>query len=125
MDHDTQTHSEHRPGESAAVPVLFVAGTGRSGSTLVSNVLGSVAGLVSLSGWDVDGHLRGQAHLAAREVAREVDPVRREVAERHDRELGLAEQTFAITCPMVASSVFKATARAATSTSESDAPGLP
>ena len=48
MDHDTQTHSEHGPGESAAVPVLFVAGTGRSGSTLVSNLLGSVPGLVSL-----------------------------------------------------------------------------
>ena len=48
MDHDTQTHSEPRPGEVAPVPVLFVAGTGRSGSTLVSNLLGSAPGLVSL-----------------------------------------------------------------------------
>lgn len=57
-------------------------------SAVVSSSFADVAGLVSLSGWDVDGHLRGQAHLAAREVAREVDPAHREALYR--RALGVA-----------------------------------
>ncbi len=48
MDHDTQRISVPPPGAAAPVPVLFVAGTGRSGSTLVANLLGSAPGLVSL-----------------------------------------------------------------------------
>ena len=57
-------------------------------SAVVSSSFADVAGLVSLSGWDVDGLLRGEAHLAAREVAREVDPAHREALYR--RTLGVA-----------------------------------
>ena len=51
-------------------------------SAVVSSSFADVAGLVALSGWNVDGHLRGEAHLAAREVAREVDPAHREALYR-------------------------------------------
>ncbi|HEY5514993.1 MAG TPA: amidohydrolase family protein, partial [Pengzhenrongella sp.] len=57
-------------------------------SAVVSSSFAAVAGLTELSGWDTDGRVQGEAHHAAREMARHVDPARREVLYR--RALGEA-----------------------------------
>lgn len=57
-------------------------------SAVVSSSFADVAGLVTLTGWDADGHVQGAAHHAAREAARDVDPVHREALYR--RALGEA-----------------------------------
>ncbi|WP_407342988.1 amidohydrolase [Pengzhenrongella phosphoraccumulans] len=47
-------------------------------SAVVSSSFASVAGLAGLEGWTADGGVRGAAHHAAREAAREVEPAHRE-----------------------------------------------
>src|SRR5438876_950187 len=42
------SHPKHASGGPDRARVLFVAGTGRSGSTVVSNLIGSVPGAVSV-----------------------------------------------------------------------------
>ncbi|QTE27839.1 amidohydrolase [Pengzhenrongella sicca] len=56
-------------------------------SAVVSSSFAAVAGLAGLPGWD-DGTVRFEAHHAAREAAREVDPARRE--DLYRRALGAA-----------------------------------
>ena len=58
-------------------------------SAVVSTSFAAVAGLAGLGGWEVgDGVVRAQAHHAAREAARDVEPARREHLYR--RALGAA-----------------------------------
>lgn len=57
-------------------------------SAVVSSSFAEVAGLVGMTGWDADGRVQGAAHHAAREVAHDVDPARREALYR--RALGEA-----------------------------------
>jgi predicted amidohydrolase YtcJ len=46
-------------------------------SAIVSSSFADVAGLSAMPGWEPDGRVTGEAHHAARDAAREIDPVRR------------------------------------------------